>query len=206
MLGRGRRKFLKHALGTGATALLGAAALVSAPVSAGKAEDGEAERSKAVDAWMSQLTEHKKKLGDTLFLGRFADPMYFLLKPITWTPDQSGGDYKSVTVPMGFVTDLASVPRIFWSILQPDGLYAYAAVVHDYLYWTQSFSKDTADSIFQYTMQELGVGPWTIKALFQAVHLAGQSAWDENAHLKTSGEKRILKVFPDDPRTHWENW
>ena len=113
-----------------------------------------------------------------------------LFKPIRWTPDQGQGGYNAVNVPTGFVTDLASVPRIFWSILQPDGLYAYAAVVHDYLYWTQSTSKDEADGVFRYTMEELGVGSLTLKTLFQAVHWAGQSAWDENARLKASGEKR----------------
>jgi len=206
MLSRGRRAFLKQAIHAGARALFGASAALSAGLSIAGAEEGEFERAKAVDAWMDQLMQHKKKLGDTLFLGRFADPMYFLLKPITWTPDQSQGEYKAVNVPTGFVTDLASVPRLFWSVLQPDGLYAYAAVVHDYLYWTQRASKDEADGIFRSTMEELGVGSLTIKTLFQAVHLAGQSAWDENARLKASGEKRILKAFPDDPRTQWETW
>jgi hypothetical protein len=206
MLSRGRRAFLKQAVHAGARALLGASALLSVHPCIASAEEGESDRAKAVDAWMDQLMQHKKKLGDTLFLGRFADPMYFMLKPITWTPDQGHGDYKAVTVPTGFVTDLASVPRIFWSILQPDGLYAYAAVVHDYLYWTQESSKEAADNVFRYTMEELGVGPLTITTLFQAVHLAGQSAWDENARVKASGEKRILKAFPDDPRLQWESW
>jgi len=39
-----------------------------------------------------------------------------------------------VTVPAGFVTDLASVPRLLWAIVPRDGLYNGAAVVHDFLY------------------------------------------------------------------------
>ncbi len=39
-----------------------------------------------------------------------------------------------IHVPAGFVTDLASVPRIFWTLLPPDGKYAKAAIIHDYLY------------------------------------------------------------------------
>jgi len=206
MSSRGRREFLQQAVRAGARAFVGASVFLSANLSAANAAEDESERSKAVDAWMDQLMAHKKKLGDTLFLGRFADPMYFLLKPIKWSPNQGQGDYQPVTVPTGFVTDLASVPRVFWSILQPDGLYAYAAVVHDYLYWTQSGSKDEADSVFRYTMEELGVGSATIKTLYQAVHLAGQSSWDENARLKASGEKRVLTAFPDDPRTQWDSW
>lgn len=36
-------------------------------------------------------------------------------------------------VPRGFVTDLASVPRLFWMALPPCGNYTPAAVVHDYI-------------------------------------------------------------------------
>ncbi len=38
-------------------------------------------------------------------------------------------------VPAGFVTDFASIPRIFWSLLSPTDLrYSKPAVVHDYGY------------------------------------------------------------------------
>ena len=36
-----------------------------------------------------------------------------------------------VTVPAGFDTDGASVPRVFWSVLDPFGPYFKAAVIHD---------------------------------------------------------------------------
>lgn len=39
-----------------------------------------------------------------------------------------------VHVPVGFVTDFASIPRLFWNILPPTGWYGAAAVVHDYCY------------------------------------------------------------------------
>lgn len=39
-----------------------------------------------------------------------------------------------VHVPVGFVTDFASIPRMFWSIMPPEGWYGKAAVLHDYLY------------------------------------------------------------------------
>lgn len=43
-----------------------------------------------------------------------------------------------VDIPVGFVTDFASVPRILWTILPPWGKYGKAAVIHDWL-----FSKNT---------------------------------------------------------------
>lgn len=37
------------------------------------------------------------------------------------------------SVPLGFITDLASVPRVLWALLPPHGRYAKAAILHDYL-------------------------------------------------------------------------
>lgn len=37
------------------------------------------------------------------------------------------------TIPMAYVTDLASVPRLFWGLFPPDGDYSQSAVLHDYL-------------------------------------------------------------------------
>ena len=36
-----------------------------------------------------------------------------------------------IVVPVGFVTDFASVPRAFWSLYPPTGPWAPAAIVHD---------------------------------------------------------------------------
>ena len=42
--------------------------------------------------------------------------------------------YKGFTVPAGYITDGASVPRIFWSIFPPyKPEYFTAVIVHDYL-------------------------------------------------------------------------
>lgn len=39
-----------------------------------------------------------------------------------------------LTVPVGFITDFASIPRIGRSIIQKDGPHRLPAVLHDYLY------------------------------------------------------------------------
>jgi len=39
-----------------------------------------------------------------------------------------------VTVPAGFITDFASIPWVFWTILPSWGRYGKAAVIHDWLY------------------------------------------------------------------------
>ncbi len=53
-----------------------------------------------------------------------------------------------ITVPESFVTDFASVPRVFWIIMPPHGKYTKASVIHDYLYHTGLFSRTESDKIF----------------------------------------------------------
>ena len=67
------------------------------------------------------------------------------------------GDY-TVTVPEGFLTDLASVPRPFWLWIQPwTGL--KAAIPHDYLCQTGEQPRIVADAIYRQALRDCGVGP-----------------------------------------------
>jgi Protein of unknown function (DUF1353) len=157
------------------------------------------------EQWMSEWMAAGKPVAGGLYLGRFKDPMYFLLQPITRTPTRTQ-NLPSVTAPKGFVTDLASIPRVFWSLLRPDGEYAYAAVIHDYLYWTQTTSREVADDVFKATMEELNVDGTTVLAIYTAVRGFGQSAWDQNAADRKNGGHRILRRFPEDPRVTWAQW
>jgi hypothetical protein len=87
------------------------------------------------------------------------------------------GDYPSdevIRVPAGFVTDLASVPRVLWSILPPHGRYAKAAIVHDYLYVHAIRNKAYADKVFLEAMEVLGVPTLKRKAMYLAVRLFGR--------------------------------
>lgn len=43
-------------------------------------------------------------------------------------------DGNEICIPVGYVTDFASVPQILWSICPPIGKYNRAALVHDFLY------------------------------------------------------------------------
>jgi Protein of unknown function (DUF1353) len=196
-----RRDFLKAigALGLGLGSPLSCSA--SANAEERYAADGD-----TISRWMDEWIKLDRKPSGPLHVGRFADPIYFLLTPIRWEPNPGQNAYEPVTVPVGFVTDFASIPRAFWSILRPDGLYTYPAIVHDYLYWTQMRPRDTADNILKFGMEDFSVGAATIAAIYNAVHLFGEAPWNENGRLKGAGEKRILRRFPDDPRITWEEW
>lgn len=97
-----------------------------------------------------------------------------------------------LTVPAGFVTDYASIPRGFWAIASPQDNYSEAAIVHDYLYWTQSCTRSQADNIFLIAMKEASVNPIRRWFIHKAVQNAGQSSWNDNAEQFKEGLPRMV--------------
>ncbi|EJC5177426.1 DUF1353 domain-containing protein [Salmonella enterica] len=93
-------------------------------------------------------------------------------------------------VPAGFVTDLASVPRIFWTILPPDGKYAKAAIIHDYLYDNALRTKKEADLIFLDGMTVLGVPKWKRTVMYWAVRLFGRGMYGKEQNTVINGNGR----------------
>jgi hypothetical protein len=67
------------------------------------------------------------------------------------------GKYDSFTIPKGFETDFASVPRLFRWLVPTSGEYTKAAVVHDFLWRTNPADKRVADNIFRRMLRELEV-------------------------------------------------
>jgi len=55
------------------------------------------------------------------------------------------------TVPAGFETDGASVPRALWWLFSPAGVLFQASVIHDYLYSNAIKTKPYADNAFKQT-------------------------------------------------------
>lgn len=92
----------------------------------------------------------------------------------------SGQRWKGV-VPRHFITDFASVPRIFWNVLPPTGPYGPAAVIHDYLYRTASVLRADADWTFREAMERCGVGWFTRQTMYLAVRSCGAPAYHRPA-------------------------
>lgn len=193
-----RRSLIKR----GAGGLAAAAVCEAVPAWAAPSRDAR----EWMDAAMAKLATKGTGQG-TLQIARFQDHFYYLLSPITWRPAAADGPgLPTVTVPVGFVTDLTSIPRAFWAALPPDGDYCYAAVLHDYLYWQQISERPAADQVLKVAMRDLGVSTATSEFIFRAVRLGGGSAWNSNAQLRRRGEKRVLRRFPNDPRVKWTDW
>ena len=100
---------------------------------------------------------------------------------------------ETITVPTGFITDLASVPRGLWAFIAPFDV-ARAAIIHDLLYktirqyrWKMKDKEDkdliakakhAADKVFHVGMQDASpkVPRWKIYASWKAVDLFGKSS------------------------------
>jgi len=83
--------------------------------------------------------------------------------------------YGTITVPRGFITDLASIPRCLWSFFSFAGPWMSAAVIHDYLYTPANtrFTRLEADLIFKEAMFNVGVDWPRREAIYRAVRLCG---------------------------------
>lgn len=85
-----------------------------------------------------------------------------------------------INIPAGFLTDGASIPKIFWSLMDPFGLWFEAALVHDWLYNKASGTGHTrkqADAVLLELMTVLEV-PWHKRqAIHKAVRLGGWWTW-----------------------------
>ena len=100
---------------------------------------------------------------------------------------------ETVTIPQGFVTDLASVPRLFWDLFPPDGPWTEAAVVHDALYFTRGgadlwqgrrcisraapYSRAECDGVLREAMADLGVGVIQRTLIWAGVRVGGGNAF-----------------------------
>jgi hypothetical protein len=92
------------------------------------------------------------------------------------------GHRGTISVPEGFRTDYASIPRGLWNILPPVGSYDAAAVVHDYCYQNGTLmgvplTRGDADAILNEAMQVLHVPTWQRRLIYAGVRIGGWAVW-----------------------------
>jgi hypothetical protein len=97
-----------------------------------------------------------------------------LLQALIYDSDVAG---KVIVVPAGFVTDLASVPRIPVAFLLAGDTANHAAVVHDWLYTSHEVTKEVADNVLQEAAIVMGVPAWRAWLMWAGVHVGGNSSW-----------------------------
>ena len=139
---------------------------------------------------IASLADARQQPIDPVDFRPFVDGGHWIVRqPLVY---RIGVSAEQITVPVGFVTDFASIPQALQSIIKQNGLYILPAVVHDYLYWNQSCNRKQADQIFLLAMIENKVGAIHRTAIHNAVAAAGSFAWDDNARERAAGMVRIL--------------
>jgi hypothetical protein len=118
-----------------------------------------------------------------------SDPPLFLVSyPLRYSTND--GRYQ-IVVPVGFVTDLASIPKALWWWQSPHETTMAPAIIHDYLYWEQSCTKDEADAVMYLSMEELLVKG--IEGIYLGIRTPiAKAAWKQNEEARMKGETRFF--------------
>lgn len=104
------------------------------------------------------------------------DKRWELIEELVYRSDLVG----VVTVPKGFDTDFASVPRLpFMHMFLGDRGHS-AAVVHDYFYRTAEVSRSRADAVFEEALAAEGEMGWLGRqAMWLGVRMGGWTSYDQ---------------------------
>lgn len=121
--------------------------------------------------------------------------LWKLLAPLVYVSDLLG---KTITVPAGFVTDFASVPRLPLTYLLAGDKAHEAAVVHDYLYTThavngEAVTRAQADAVFREAISALkGRAPGFL--MWLAVRVGGSGAWDADGPEQAPEVQSLIEL------------
>jgi hypothetical protein len=99
-----------------------------------------------------------------------------------------------ITIPKGFQTDLASIPKCLqWCIGRPgENDFRVAGLVHDWLYYVHTarciatgawvaVTRNQADNCLYELLKRNGVSAWRYKSIWWAVHEFAEGHWDNDA-------------------------
>jgi hypothetical protein len=103
-----------------------------------------------------------------------------------------------LVIPSTFITDLASIPRLFWSVYSPfDYQYISPAILHDYLYVChKGLDRATIDDIFYYSLLSAGSSKISAYLFWIGVRLFGEHEFieGENCYGDNFGKKESKKI------------
>lgn len=95
-------------------------------------------------------------------------------------------DNQLITIPKGFITDLASIPRPLWPILAPQYAgFVYPAILHDFFYrCPENVTREYADDVLYYALKEEGVSTYTAMKFWLGVRTFGGEHFAEKDNCK----------------------
>jgi hypothetical protein len=103
------------------------------------------------------------------------DGKWRLTAPLVYQSDVAGMTF---TVPAGFISDYASVPRaplVYWLCGDTSTM---ASVVHDAIYTYHWVDRATADKVLREASAVTGVAAWRRTLMYWGVRLGGASHWN----------------------------
>jgi len=85
-------------------------------------------------------------------------------------------EYLEITVPKGFRTDFASIPKIFLALpfIKYGDKFNKAAVLHDFCYCAKLFPRKKCDELFLKGMEILGIPRWKRLLFYYIVRIFGK--------------------------------
>jgi len=97
-----------------------------------------------------------------------------------------------ITIKKGFITDGASIPKTFWSVLSSPfyGPIVFGAMIHDGLYTKMAIPRKECDKLLKEMILEKGYNRVKANLVYGAVRLFGYNHWKEN----TSAKKHLVKI------------
>jgi hypothetical protein len=145
-----------------------------------------------------------RKLVDIPTLSPFADGKWWYLRDqVEWSSEKVNYE---ICIPAQFVMDLASVPLPIRMVLPRWAKYGPAAIVHDWLYWSQQGSRWSADQFMLEEMRKAGVNKALAGVMYAALRVGGILAWGSNRRAKQRGDRRMLEGFPESPYETWKQY
>ena len=125
--------------------------------------------------WAALASDAVSSFNDRLALEKVGRRTWRTTRDITYYVGKLHSGW-AITVPVGFETDGASVPRVLWMFWPPlCGAYDQAAVLHDYLYRTQFMCMErvVADALLLEAMKALKTGALARWCIFVGVRAGG---------------------------------
>lgn len=111
---------------------------------------------------------------------RGGEQLYQLNTPLIYQSDVAG---ITITVPAGFVTDLASIPRLPFIYLLLAKVADLPGVVHDWAYSTGKLPREMADRVLREACLLIGVPAWKATAIYWGVRVGGASHYGQKKYI-----------------------
>ena len=86
---------------------------------------------------------------------------------------------KQIIVPIGFITNGASVPKLLRGIYSQQGKYLVPAIIHDYLYENNLYTREFADRQFLIDMGRTNTNKFTKWLFYYIVRIFGGLNWNK---------------------------